>query len=134
VILTTILYTVYQRDSNRCLYITLYITSISFSDIEHQNIDWIGIHEKICQLLIPLKTASLSSCNSEEEREHQRIQKIIREVKYIKSGIFSVFSLYLELFSISNWCPNPLDIFNCWYIAFLKLSISQTNFYIPWEF
>jgi len=54
-----------------------------YCDVEHQNIDWIGIHEKICQLLIPLKTPSLSTCNSEEEREHQRSQNIARQKEMI---------------------------------------------------
>lgn len=55
-----------------------------YCDEEHQNIDWIGIHEKICQLLIPLRTVLPSTCNSEEEREHQRKQKVAREKNMIE--------------------------------------------------
>lgn len=66
------------------------------SDVEHQNIDWIGIHEKICQLLIPLKTPSLSTCNSEEEREHKRNQNIARQVSSFTRycGTMDHFSWY----------------------------------------
>ncbi|KAL6068202.1 hypothetical protein STEG23_035249, partial [Scotinomys teguina] len=35
----------------------------------HQKADWGSIHEKICQLLIPLRT-TMPFYNSEEERQH----------------------------------------------------------------
>jgi len=50
-----------------------------YCDTEHQNIDWIGIHEKICELLIPLKSPITSTCNSEEEREQQKKLKVKRQ-------------------------------------------------------
>ncbi|KAM7324403.1 hypothetical protein ACRRTK_016708 [Alexandromys fortis] len=42
----------------------------------HQKADWASIHEKICQLLIPLRT-TMPFYNSEEERQHglQQLQK-----------------------------------------------------------
>lgn len=42
----------------------------------HQKTDWNSIHEKICQLLIPLRT-TMPFYNSEEERQHglQQLQK-----------------------------------------------------------
>ncbi|XP_048206994.1 zinc finger MYND domain-containing protein 12 isoform X3 [Perognathus longimembris pacificus] len=42
----------------------------------HQRADWVSIHEKICQLLIPLRT-SMPFFNSEEERQHglQQLQQ-----------------------------------------------------------
>ncbi|XP_008841061.1 zinc finger MYND domain-containing protein 12, partial [Nannospalax galili] len=42
----------------------------------HQKADWGSIHEKICQLLIPLRT-SMPFYNSEEERQHglQQLQQ-----------------------------------------------------------
>lgn len=42
----------------------------------HQKADWGSIHEKICQLLIPLRT-TMPFYNSEEERQHglQQLQK-----------------------------------------------------------
>jgi hypothetical protein len=38
------------------------------SDVDHQQSDWFGIHEKICQSLIPLR-ANLPFLPSEEERK-----------------------------------------------------------------
>ncbi|XP_071331935.1 zinc finger MYND domain-containing protein 12 [Trachinotus anak] len=32
-----------------------------YCDAEHQQADWVGIHEKICQLLIPIRTPTLLS-------------------------------------------------------------------------
>ncbi|CAI5782630.1 finger MYND domain-containing 12 [Podarcis lilfordi] len=49
-----------------------------YCDVEHQSADWVSIHEKICQLLIPLRT-TLPFYNSEEERKHGREQKLRRE-------------------------------------------------------
>uniref|UniRef100_A0A8D2KXJ4 Zinc finger MYND-type containing 12 n=1 Tax=Varanus komodoensis TaxID=61221 RepID=A0A8D2KXJ4_VARKO len=49
-----------------------------YCDVEHQNADWVSVHEKICQLLIPLRTA-LPFYNSEKERKHGQEQKICRE-------------------------------------------------------
>lgn len=35
---------------------------VSFlSDAEHQRADWVGIHERICQLLVPIRTPTLFS-------------------------------------------------------------------------
>uniref|UniRef100_A0A670K2E1 Zinc finger MYND-type containing 12 n=1 Tax=Podarcis muralis TaxID=64176 RepID=A0A670K2E1_PODMU len=53
-----------------------------YCDVEHQSADWVSIHEKICQLLIPLRT-TLPFYNSEEERKHGREQKLRREVREI---------------------------------------------------
>ncbi|KAJ7306567.1 hypothetical protein JRQ81_009931 [Phrynocephalus forsythii] len=49
-----------------------------YCDVEHQNADWASAHEKICPLLIPLRTAP-PFYNSEKERKHGREQKISRE-------------------------------------------------------
>eukprot|EP00794_Sanderia_malayensis_P015206 gene15206-16777_t len=51
---------------------------------EHQNIDWIGIHEKICQLLIPLRTPIPFTSGSEEERIHRRNQQNSRQKQMIE--------------------------------------------------
>ncbi|XP_077167228.1 zinc finger MYND domain-containing protein 12 isoform X2 [Paroedura picta] len=48
------------------------------SEVEHQNADWVSVHEKICQLLIPLRTV-LPFYDSEKKRQHGREQKISRE-------------------------------------------------------
>lgn len=55
-----------------------------YCDAEHQNIDWLGIHEKICQLLIPLRTAVPFTSGSEDEREHQKQQQITRQKQMIE--------------------------------------------------
>ncbi|MEE6483466.1 hypothetical protein FKM82_013561 [Ascaphus truei] len=49
-----------------------------YCDVEHQQADWSSIHEKICQLLIPLRT-SLPFLNSAEERCHCMEQQIQRK-------------------------------------------------------
>eukprot|EP00112_Aurelia_sp_Birch-Aquarium-sp1_P024374 Seg768.15 transcript_id=Seg768.15/GoldUCD/mRNA.D3Y31 product="Zinc finger MYND domain-containing protein 12" protein_id=Seg768.15/GoldUCD/D3Y31 len=51
---------------------------------EHQNIDWVGIHEKICQLLIPLRTPIPFTSGSEEERKHRKDQQNIRQKQMIE--------------------------------------------------
>lgn len=43
--------------------------------VDHQNIDFIGIHEKICQLLIPLRTPIPFSSGSEDDREKLRQER-----------------------------------------------------------
>ena len=50
-----------------------------FSGPEHQKTDWLGIHEKICQLSIPLRTP-IPFLGSEEERQHRKQQQIVRQV------------------------------------------------------
>uniref|UniRef100_G3RU26 Zinc finger MYND-type containing 12 n=1 Tax=Gorilla gorilla gorilla TaxID=9595 RepID=G3RU26_GORGO len=47
-----------------------------YCGVVHQKADWDSIHEKICQLLIPLRT-SMPFYNSEEERQHglQQLQQ-----------------------------------------------------------
>ncbi|XP_040544661.1 zinc finger MYND domain-containing protein 12 isoform X2 [Gallus gallus] len=49
-------------------------------DVDHQKADWVSIHEKICQLLIPVRT-SLPSLTS-EERKH-RVEQLVKRQKYI---------------------------------------------------
>ena len=72
-----------QKKQTICLFV--------FSDTEHQNIDWIGIHEKICELLVPLKSPITSTCNSEEEREQQKKLKIKRQVYYVRKETRQIF-------------------------------------------
>lgn len=57
------------------------------SSTEHQKADWLGIHEKICQLLIPLRTP-IPFLGSEEERQHRKQQQIVRQVQalYLLKG------------------------------------------------
>jgi len=49
---------------------------------EHQKADWLGIHEKICQLLIPLRTP-VPFLSSEEERQHREQQLLLRQRQMI---------------------------------------------------
>ncbi|KAF6022930.1 ZMYND12 [Bugula neritina] len=42
-----------------------------YCGVEHQKTDWLGVHEKICQLLIPLRT-QLPFLTSEEERDNRK--------------------------------------------------------------
>ena len=65
-------------------------TSYCSSGAEHQNIDWVGIHEKICQLLIPLRTPIPFTSGSEEERRHRKEQQRLRQVSRVKrlDGMF----------------------------------------------
>ncbi|XP_021273460.1 zinc finger MYND domain-containing protein 12 [Numida meleagris] len=50
-------------------------------DVDHQKADWVSIHEKICQLLIPVRT-SLPFITSEEERKHG-VEQLVKRQKYI---------------------------------------------------
>uniref|UniRef100_A0A452GWP8 Uncharacterized protein n=1 Tax=Gopherus agassizii TaxID=38772 RepID=A0A452GWP8_9SAUR len=47
-------------------------------DVDHQKADWVSIHEKICQLLIPIRT-SFPFFNSEKERKHGMEQLLHRQ-------------------------------------------------------
>ncbi|KAM4703166.1 zinc finger MYND domain-containing protein 12 [Rhinophrynus dorsalis] len=52
-----------------------------YCDVDHQQADWVSIHEKICQLLIPLRTA-LPFHNSAEERLHS-IEQLMQRKKHL---------------------------------------------------
>ncbi|XP_038602944.1 zinc finger MYND domain-containing protein 12 isoform X2 [Tachyglossus aculeatus] len=54
-----------------------------YCDVEHQQVDWVSVHETICQLLIPLRT-SLPFFNSEEERKHGMEQLSLRQKHLIE--------------------------------------------------
>eukprot|EP00116_Pleurobrachia_bachei_P005483 sb/3465745/ len=49
---------------------------------EHQKVDFIGIHEKICSLLIPLRTP-IPMVSSDEERKHRQEQLLHRQKQMI---------------------------------------------------
>ncbi|XP_051895461.1 zinc finger MYND domain-containing protein 12 [Pristis pectinata] len=49
-----------------------------YCDVTHQAADWNGIHEKICQLLIPVRTP-LPFLSSTKEREHSKEQLVQRQ-------------------------------------------------------
>ncbi|XP_030393657.1 zinc finger MYND domain-containing protein 12 isoform X2 [Gopherus evgoodei] len=49
-----------------------------YCDVDHQKADWVSIHEKICQLLIPIRT-SFPFFNSEKERKHGMEQLLHRQ-------------------------------------------------------
>ncbi|XP_033642207.1 zinc finger MYND domain-containing protein 12-like [Asterias rubens] len=50
-----------------------------YCGVEHQQADWVGIHEKICQLLIPLRTPHLSFLSSEEQRKKREQDLVHRQ-------------------------------------------------------
>lgn len=54
-----------------------------YCSTEHQKADWLGIHEKICQLLIALRTP-IPFLGSEEERQHRKQQQIVRQKQMIE--------------------------------------------------
>jgi len=56
-------------------------------------VDFVGIHEKICQLLIPLRTP-LPFDSSEEQRQHSKQQLIMRQVANYLVYIYLVFFMY----------------------------------------
>ncbi|NXY77963.1 ZMY12 protein, partial [Glareola pratincola] len=49
--------------------------------VDHQKADWVSIHERICQLLIPIRT-SLPFHLSEKERKHGT-EQLVKRQKYI---------------------------------------------------
>ncbi|XP_074655007.1 zinc finger MYND domain-containing protein 12-like [Tubulanus polymorphus] len=53
-----------------------------YCGVEHQRADWLGIHEKICQLLIPLRTAT-PFIASEEDRQKRRFQILEKQRQMI---------------------------------------------------
>ncbi|XP_048206998.1 zinc finger MYND domain-containing protein 12 isoform X6 [Perognathus longimembris pacificus] len=59
----------------------------------HQRADWVSIHEKICQLLIPLRT-SMPFFNSEEERQHG-LQQLQQRQKHLIEFCYTVAQKYL---------------------------------------
>ncbi|MBN3277170.1 ZMY12 protein, partial [Polyodon spathula] len=54
-----------------------------YCDLDHQRMDWVGIHEQICQLLLPVRTPLpfKSLC---KEREHQQAQLLQRQKHLIE--------------------------------------------------
>ncbi|ELT99877.1 hypothetical protein CAPTEDRAFT_225144 [Capitella teleta] len=54
-----------------------------YCGVEHQKADWLGIHEKICPLLVPLRTA-VPFLASEEERQHRQEQLLHRQKQMIE--------------------------------------------------
>ncbi|XP_004679509.1 PREDICTED: zinc finger MYND domain-containing protein 12 isoform X1 [Condylura cristata] len=64
-----------------------------YCGVVHQKADWVSIHEKICQLLIPLRT-SMPFYNSEEERQHGLQQLRLRQ-KHLIEFCYTVAQKYL---------------------------------------
>lgn len=63
----------------------------SFSSKEHQATDWQGVHVKICQLLVPLRTPT-KVLGSEDERNRrekniQKIQVCFTEINGVKCKV-----------------------------------------------
>ncbi|XP_032287301.1 zinc finger MYND domain-containing protein 12 isoform X1 [Phoca vitulina] len=64
-----------------------------YCGVVHQRADWSSIHEKICQLLIPLRT-SMPFYNSEEERQHG-LQQLRQRQKHLIEFCYTVAQKYL---------------------------------------
>ncbi|XP_068821952.1 zinc finger MYND domain-containing protein 12 [Capricornis sumatraensis] len=64
-----------------------------YCGVAHQRADWGSIHEKICQLLIPLRT-SMPFCNSEEERQHG-LQQLQQRQKHLIELCYTVAQKYI---------------------------------------
>ncbi|XP_040830389.1 zinc finger MYND domain-containing protein 12 isoform X1 [Ochotona curzoniae] len=64
-----------------------------YCGVVHQKADWSSIHEKICQLLIPLRT-TMPFYNSEEERQHGLQQQQQRQ-KHLIEFCYTVAQKYL---------------------------------------
>ncbi|XP_055111677.1 zinc finger MYND domain-containing protein 12 isoform X2 [Symphalangus syndactylus] len=64
-----------------------------YCGVVHQKADWDSIHEKICQLLIPLRTC-MPFYNSEEERQHG-LQQLQQRQKYLIEFCYTVAQKYL---------------------------------------
>lgn len=88
----------------------------------HQKADWGSIHEKICQLLIPLRT-TMPFYNSEEERQHSLQQQQKRQASPMGGNseggalvfMFPVtvpFTGSSPLFSLSTHCCGLLGGLN----------------------
>ncbi|XP_029085386.1 zinc finger MYND domain-containing protein 12 isoform X1 [Monodon monoceros] len=71
-----------------------------YCGVVHQRADWGSIHEKICQLLIPLRT-SMPFYNSEEERQHglqqlqQRQSRFFFPQKHLIEFCYTVAQKYI---------------------------------------
>lgn len=77
-----------------------------YCDLSHQSADWVSVHEKICQLLIPLRTAS-PFYTSEEERRHGREQTISRE-KFLAELTQSIAQKFLSEGKHEDAIPSAL--------------------------
>ncbi|KAM9176148.1 zinc finger MYND domain-containing protein 12, partial [Mergus octosetaceus] len=64
-----------------------------YCDVDHQKADWVSIHEKICQLLIPVRT-SLPFLIPEEERKHG-VEQLVKRQKYIIDLTYSTAQKFL---------------------------------------
>ncbi|ELK31117.1 Zinc finger MYND domain-containing protein 12 [Myotis davidii] len=64
-----------------------------YCDVVHQQADWKSIHEKICQLLIPLRT-TMPFYNSEEERQHG-LQQLQQRQKHLIEFCYTVAQKYI---------------------------------------
>ncbi|XP_004705322.1 zinc finger MYND domain-containing protein 12 isoform X1 [Echinops telfairi] len=64
-----------------------------YCGVVHQRADWGSIHEKICQLLIPLRT-TMPFYNSEEERQHG-LQQLQQRQKHLIEFCYTVAQKYI---------------------------------------
>uniref|UniRef100_A0A3Q0SX62 Zinc finger, MYND-type containing 12 n=1 Tax=Amphilophus citrinellus TaxID=61819 RepID=A0A3Q0SX62_AMPCI len=59
-----------------------------YCDAEHQQADWVGIHKRICQLLVPIRTQTLHSLQQTSHIETQ-IKKLIEICRLVAQSKLS---------------------------------------------
>lgn len=93
---------------------------------DHMNLDWVGIHEKICQLLVPLRSQPLI-IGSEEERVRlqanmQKSQRALIDLTRMESTKFLVHGNYEHAipgavqalrFSLDVFGPGRIELVPC---------------------
>ncbi|XP_048872374.1 zinc finger MYND domain-containing protein 12 isoform X3 [Brienomyrus brachyistius] len=74
-----------------------------YCDAEHQQADWAAIHQKVCQLLTPLRTP-IPFHVLKAEREHHRAQRLERQEQLIE---ISRATAQRKLFEKNHWEALP---------------------------
>ncbi|XP_023697206.1 zinc finger MYND domain-containing protein 12 [Paramormyrops kingsleyae] len=74
-----------------------------YCNTEHQQADWAGIHQKVCQLLAPLRTPIPFHVLG-AEREHHRAQRLQRQEQLIE---ISRATAQRKLFEKNHWEALP---------------------------
>uniref|UniRef100_A0A3Q3SNU9 Zinc finger, MYND-type containing 12 n=1 Tax=Mastacembelus armatus TaxID=205130 RepID=A0A3Q3SNU9_9TELE len=79
-----------------------------YCDAEHQRADWVGIHERICQLLVPLRSPTLFSSQHPDciETQIKKVRMSMELIEICKSVAQSKFSegKYQEALPAAQFC------------------------------
>lgn len=90
------------------------------SDKAHQRLDYEGIHEKICQLLVPLRTP-VAVLGSEEERAAREKETRQRQWKLLE---ISKTEAHKKLFEAKVCIPVPTHR-RCFFIVCLRWALDS---------